>query len=251
MKPISIQLYSLRERTEKDFVGVLQGVAEMGYKGVEPAGLFGLQPEEVRRIVEDLGMAISSNHGPRATPDNVNEIIDVAGGLGTDLVVCGWGPDDFKDMAAMERTAEAANFMVDSLTGAGVSVALHNHWWEFGELGGRLIYEVFLEMCPGLYCEIDTYWAANFGALDPAEQVAKFKHRTPLLHIKDGPLVKGEAHVAVGSGKMDIPAVIAAADEDVLQWLVVELDECDTDMTTAVAESCAYLSSEGLGAGNK
>ena len=43
--------------------------------------------------------------------------------------------------------------------------------------------------------EIDTYWAANFGACDPAEQVSKFKARTPLLHIKDGPLDQGPAAV--------------------------------------------------------
>jgi len=141
--------------------------------------------------------------------------------------------------------------MVNKLTGVGLSVVLHNHHWEFCELDGRLIYDIFMDLCPGLYCEMDTYWATNFGVLDPAEQVAKYKYRTPLLHIKDGPLVPDQAHVAVGSGKMDIPAVVAAADEDVLQWVVVELDTCDTDMTTAVAESYKYLTGEGLAKGNR
>jgi len=48
--------------------------------------------------------------------------------------------------------------------------------------------------------------------------------------------------VAVGQGKMNIPAVIKAADPEVLEWLIVELDACDTDMTTAVRESYEYLS---------
>jgi sugar phosphate isomerase/epimerase len=97
--------------------------------------------------------------------------------------------------------------------------------------------------------EIDTYWASNFEACDPPEQVAKFKARTPYLHIKDGNLEKGQPMLAVGSGKMDFPAVIAAADPNVLRWLVVELDSCATDMLTAVADSYRYLVGNGLATG--
>ena len=50
---------------------------------------------------------------------------------------------------------------------------------------------------------------------------------------------------------MDFPSVIAAADENVLRWLIVELDRCDTDMFTAVEESYKYLTSNGLAEGNK
>ena len=38
-KPISVQLYSLRQEAESDFVGVLTRLAQIGYTGVEPAGL--------------------------------------------------------------------------------------------------------------------------------------------------------------------------------------------------------------------
>ena len=89
MKPLSIQLYTLRERAAKDFVGVLKAVAEIGYAGVEPAGLFGHGPSEVRKIVEDLGMTVSSNHQPWPNRENLNEVIEVAGGLGTKTVICG------------------------------------------------------------------------------------------------------------------------------------------------------------------
>jgi hypothetical protein len=55
--------------------------------------------------------------------------------------------------------------------------------------------------------------------------------------------------VAVGQGKMDIPAIIDAADPDLLRWLIVELDACDTDMLTAVADSYRYLTENGLAEG--
>ena len=250
-KPISVQLYSLREESKTDFPGVIKFVAQTGYRGVEPAGLYGLKPAEARKMIEDLGMVVSSNHGPWPSRDNLAEVIDVAGGLGTNLVVCGWGRAQFATVETIKETADTANFMVEKLAAAGLKLAVHNHDHEFCLVNGRLAYDIFMEQCPGLLCEIDTYWAANFGAVDPAEQVARYKSRTPLLHIKDGPLERGKAMTAVGSGKMNVPAVVKAADPNVLAWLVVELDKCDTDMKTAVAESYQYLVKEGLGVGNK
>lgn len=251
MKPISVQLYSLREEAAKNFDAVLQRVAEIGYKGVEPAGFHNFTPAEFRARVEDLGMVVSSSHGPWVSPDNIQEVIDTVGTLGLDVAGGGYGPDNFKDMDAIKETADTVNGIIEKLKAANVDLFLHNHAWEFEVVDGRLAYDHFAELCPDVKFEIDTYWAANYGANDPAEQVAKFKHRTPFLHIKDGPLERDTAMLAVGQGKMDIPSVIAAADENVLRWLIVELDRCDTDMFTAVEESYKYLTSKGLGAGNK
>ncbi len=250
-KPISVQLYTLREAAKTDFPGVLKKVAAMGYKGVEPAGFHNYKPAEFRKVVEDLGMKVSSSHGPGVNPDNLTEVIDTAGILGIDLVCTGFGPDQFKDLDAIKKTADRLNPAVEKLKKAGLNVFMHNHWWEFEKVGDRLAYDHFAELCPGVLFEIDTYWCSNFGANNPAEQVAKFKKRTPLLHIKDGPLVKGQPHVAVGQGKMKFPEVVAAADEKVLRWLIVELDECATDMFKAVEDSYKYLVSSKLGVGNK
>jgi sugar phosphate isomerase/epimerase len=248
-KPISLQLYSLREESSSDFTGVLESVADIGYRGVEPAGFYDLDPREFRSIVEDLGMVVSSSHGPWATPDNTSEVIETAGILGLSTAGGGFGADYFKDMSAIKRTADMVNEMVEILSRAGLNLFLHNHWWEFTEVEGALAYDHFAELCPDVQFEIDTYWAANFGANDPVVQVAKFRDRTPLLHIKDGPLLQGEAMVAVGQGKMDIAGVIEAAAPDLLQWLIVELDACDTDMLTAVKDSYRYLTENGLAKG--
>lgn len=251
MKPISLQLYTLREMAQNDFIDVIKKVADIGYKGVEPAGLFGNDPAEIKRIVEDLGMIVSSNHQPWPSRDNLNEVVDVAAGLGTQTVICGWGRDDFVDMDTIKKTADITNFIVEKLNAEGLAVALHNHAFEFETIDGRLKYDVFVEMCPDLVCEIDTYWAANFGAVDAVKVVEKYKAKTPLLHIKDGTLVKDELLRPVGAGKMDVPAVIAAADESVLDWVIVEIDNCDRDMLKAVTESYTYLVGEGLAEGNK
>lgn len=243
--PIAVQLYSLREESKTDFQQVLKKVAEIGYDGVEPAGFYGLTPRDFRRLVEDLGMRVSSSHTPWATPDNLYEVIDTASQLNLSTVACGYRPDDFCDLDAIKATADIVNGMIGSLAEAGLELFLHNHWWEFNIVAGKLAYDHFAALCPDARFELDTYWLSNFGRNDAAEQVAKFRDRTPLLHIKDGPLIQGEAMVAVGQGKMDIPAIIQAADPDVLKWLIVELDECDTDMLEALRESYLYLRALG------
>ena len=61
LKPLSVQLYSLRERAEKDFYAVLKDVADMGYVGVEPAGFWNYTPAELKKVLDDLGLKIFSS----------------------------------------------------------------------------------------------------------------------------------------------------------------------------------------------
>jgi sugar phosphate isomerase/epimerase len=42
---IALQLYSIKELTEKNFLGALKNVAEIGYNGVEFAGFFNTQED--------------------------------------------------------------------------------------------------------------------------------------------------------------------------------------------------------------
>lgn len=268
IKPISVQLYTLREEAAKDFPAVLRRLAKIGYKGVEPAGFFGFAPADFRKFVEDLGMVVSSSHSPWAGPNNLDEVIETCGILGVNLVAGGYGADDFATLDAIKKTAETTAKINDTLAKAGITLTLHNHAWEFEKIDGRIKYEIFAELCPEVNFELDTYWAANFGENDAPEMVRRFAKRSPLLHIKDGPLIRPESVynaetstleaakggsaslLAVGSGKNDIKGIIAAMDPDVTKWLVVEQDNSDTDMFECVESSYRYLTSNGLAAGN-
>ena len=250
MKPISVQLYSLREASEENFDGVLEALAHIGYAGVEPFNLFGKHPRDFRTQVEALGMQVSSSHTPWANRAPADEVVETLGELGLNRAIGGFAPDDFADLDAVSRTAETCRQLIETLSPQGIELAIHNHWWEFKVLDGRPAMHHLAEQVPELRFELDTYWAANFGACTPAEELARISSRTPLLHIKDGPLEPKQPHVAVGAGKVDVAGIIAAANTNVLEWLVVELDACATDMLTAVRESFDYLTGKGLAAGS-
>jgi sugar phosphate isomerase/epimerase len=138
------------------------------------------------------------------------------------------------------------------LKGTGITFGLHNHWYEFDKkFGGKTPHDILMEKAPSVFAQVDTYWAQAGGA-DAAEVVKRLGPRAPLLHIKDGPVTveRDKAMTAVGAGAMDWKAVIGAAHETT-EWLVVELDRCDTDMTEAVQESLRYLVDNGFGKGKE
>ena len=62
--PVALQLYSVREDMEADFAGTLQKVKEIGYDGVEFAGLFGHDAREVNKMCKDAGLVPISAHVP-------------------------------------------------------------------------------------------------------------------------------------------------------------------------------------------
>jgi sugar phosphate isomerase/epimerase len=241
MVPISVQLYSLRAESEKDFDGVLCALAAAGFDGVEPYNLFGLTPTDFRRRVESLGMKVSSSHFPFANRASVTQTVDIVGALGLTRAVGGFAPADFESADALERTNDTTPRLADDLKAQGIALALHNHWWEYALINGRTAYHHLQDAVPEVQFELDTYWAANFGATDPAAELFRIRSRTPLLHLKDGPLTRGEPMVALGQGKQDFPAIMRAADPAVLEWAIVELDACATDMLTAVRESLLFL----------
>ena len=252
--PISVQLYSLREQTKDgNHLAVLKKLADTGFYGVEAAGFYGLKPAEYRKIIHDLGMVVSGCHfGGVPEGKDLQQVIDNQYELGCPYAVSAWLPrEEYATLDTIKRLAERVEVVRAALAKAGLNFLLHNHDWEFSRVAGRTCFSWLTELVPGIQLEIDTYWAANFGAEIPAAQVAEHKARTVLLHLKDGPFTKGEPMVAVGSGKQDIPSIVKAADPAVLKWGVVELDACATDMTTAVIESYNYLVGNGICVGAK
>ena len=259
MKTLAVQLYSVRQAMAEDVPGTLKRIADIGFKAVEPAGFFNVRPTEFRRMVEDLGMSICSSHSPWARGNNLGECMDLANLLGLDTIVCGYGPDDFKDLDAIKATAEKTAAMADEAARNGFTLFQHNHFWEFQRIDGRLKYDIYRELCPQVKYEIDCFWSTNKGAEDPVAMLEEFAKDTILLHMKDGvcrQVVKNDGMkdglldmkidlMPLGTGDLPIPALIAAAPEQA-RSVIVELDYCTEEMFGALEKSYRYMTSNGL-----
>jgi sugar phosphate isomerase/epimerase len=264
-KPIAVQLYSIRDFIrENGFPKALRRIADIGFKAVEPAGFFNTRPSELKKMVEDLGMSICSSHSLWANPGNLGEAMDIAHILGLDTVVCGYGPDDFKDLDAIKATAEKTTAMAETLARNGFTLFQHNHYWEFERLDGRIKYDIYRELCPSVKYQIDCFWSTNKGREDAVAMLKDFAKDTILLHMKDG-VCRQQAQNAgmkdglldmkidllpLGTGDLPIPALIAAAPEQA-GAVIVELDYCTEEMFGALEKSYRYMTENGLAAGNK
>lgn len=63
--PVGIQVYGLRNLLEdrpENFKNVMQKIKDMGYDGVELAGLYSLEPTYVRQVLDEVGLIPISAH---------------------------------------------------------------------------------------------------------------------------------------------------------------------------------------------
>lgn len=247
--PISVQLYTLREEAQKDFPGVIARLGQIGYAGVETAGLHDLSPAEFRRCIDDAGLEVSAAHVQMITEKNADQVFEEQETLGNrDLVVAFLPPEFFKDADSTQRVADKLNTAHELASKQGFTLGYHNHWWEFAtRIGDQTAHAwLFERLDPEVFAEIDTYWA-RVGGVDPARVVSGLGERARMLHLKDGPADDPESPMtAVGSGVLDVAAIASASRAD---WHVVELDRCATDMFEAVEQSYRFLTGAGLARG--
>ena len=265
MKPIGVQLYSLRNLAEKDFPGVLKKVADIGYKLVEPAGLWNVRPSEFRKMLDDLGLDMVSSHTPWARSSaSLGEVMEIAHILKLDKVVCGYMPANFATLDDIKRTAEDTAKMQEILERNGFTLFQHNHDFEFARIDGKLKYEIFREYCPKVKIQLDCFWSTNLGKEDPVEMMKIFSKDIISIHMKDGickqdvsgtKMVNGILErpvdlMPLGTGSLPIKDLVANMPESA-EAIIVELDYCIIDMLTAIEQSYTYMVSNGLAAGNK
>ncbi len=268
---IGLQLYSVREDLAKDFEGTLKKVKEMGYDYVEFAGYLGKTAEEIRKILDEIGLTAVSVHQTYLDVLDKPETVDFIKTLGAKYYAMPWMPaenclDAQKFNAIIADMQDAGQILKD----AGIQFCYHNHDFEFaGKIDGKYALDYLYATVPAdiLETEIDTCWV-RYAGLDPAKYLKQYKGRAHIVHLKDficknfaagpvydligdsdeeakKPISKEEAgfqFMPVGSGIQDIPAIIAAAEEAGAEILIVEQDQA----VTATPLECAKISREYL-----
>ena len=271
MLPIAVQFYSVRDEAEKDFYGTLKKIKEMGYDGVEFAGLFNHTPEAVRDMCKELDITPVSAHVP--IDDMINDIegsVAAYKTIGCKYIAVPYVTEERRPGAEkFDETVEYIKKIGAECKKNGMVLLYHNHDFEFIKIDGEYGLDILYNSVDAdlLQTELDTCWV-NVGGEVPAEYVLKYTGRAPVVHLKDF-VMKGkdkpqklydligiddEAESAdeddfsfkpVGYGVQDMPSIIAAAEKAGASWLVVEQDQPDKGNTplNAVKMSIEYLKS--------
>ncbi|MBR0462820.1 MAG: sugar phosphate isomerase/epimerase [Clostridia bacterium] len=211
-----IQLFSVRDMTEKDLDGALRQISELGYSSVEFAGFFGHSAKDVKAMLDRYNLKVSGTHtGWQEVAEHFDETVEYHKIIGNkNIIVPG---ADLRDQKKLDAFVEMANEFQPKLAKEGISFGYHNHAHEFrpnedgSMIHDQIVYRTNLDI------EIDTYWA-YVGMKNPLALMERLKDRLKVIHIKDGdaegngkPLGMGTAPVAQVYKKaveMGIPMVV-------------------------------------------
>lgn len=244
---LAAQLYTVREFC-RDEAGLAQScarIAAMGYGAVQVSGVGPIPPEDIRRITEDLGLAICATHEPGATIcDHPQAVIDRLGALGCTMTAYPWPHVALTTMQDVQGLASKLNASGEKLNRAGIQLCYHNHTHEFLRIDGRPILQWVFDLTDPRYVqgELDTYWL-HMGGVDPATWCARLHGRLPLIHLKDYQIDVDlkPAMAEIGHGNLDWHRIVAAAESVGTRWFIVEQDVCRGDPFTSLATSWNYL----------
>ena len=265
-RPAAVNLFSVRRELIADFEGTLSRIADMGYRGVEPA-LFGpvaldLLPEDMRiewpepealaAMLDRVGLETASLHAPLPIGPMAGYVFDYARALRTDqLVLASFlalpeAANAHADAGALAIAIERFGEACAAAAAQGLRVGFHNHTFEWAHPleGDRVAWDLFWERVdPRVCAEVDVYWAACAGQ-DPAAVIERLGPRVRRIHLKDGPCTPDAPQVALGRGRVDLEACVEAARH--VDWHIVELDDCASDMLEALAQSLDFLVERGF-----
>ncbi|MEZ4702743.1 MAG: sugar phosphate isomerase/epimerase [Rhodothermales bacterium] len=240
---VGLQLYTLRSIMGEDFVGPIRQAAQIGYKEFEFAGYGDLSAEQIRALLDELGVRSPSTHvSAQLIREDLAGLISRSKVIGHEYLICPHpGELPFKTMDDFKAMAAKFNEWGKVCKDAGLQFGYHNHSFEFEAIDGAttLPMDVLLENTdPDLVAiELDLCWAINAGA-DPIAYFEKYPGRFHLCHVKD--LDAAGELADVGQGRIDFAPIFAKAQTAGLKHYVVEHDR-PSDPIASIRNSYNYL----------
>jgi sugar phosphate isomerase/epimerase len=242
---ISLQLYTVREETARDMPATLRKISEIGYPAVEFAGYGGLTPQDLKPVLDDLGLQTSGVHVPldawETNPETV--LADMHALNCAHAILPSAPPQRRTDEASVARLAEDLNSWGGLCLREGVTFSYHNHDFEFAPLGGSTMWDVLVrETDPELVgLELDPYWI-KYAGTDPESVLRDVANRVSLVHLKDMAPDNTRSDLPVGEGTLPWNTLLEAANAAGVEWFIAEQDN-PSDALEDVTTSLQHLHS--------
>lgn len=246
--------YTHRKSFEKDIPATLDTIKALGVTDMEFSNLFGTTPEALRRLLDERGIKCSSfGVGYEELVNKTEEVARKAKILGASYVRVAWiphkAPFTFADaQMAVQDFNRVGKILKEQ---HGLIFCYHNHGYEFLPYKDGTLFDYIVQNTNPKYVsfELDILWAVHPGQ-DPVQLLNKYGKRFQLMHLKD--LRKGvkgdftgstpiENDVALGTGQINIPAVLKAAKKAGIKHYYIE-DESNLK-SIQVPRTMAYLKS--------
>ncbi|MBO5652956.1 MAG: sugar phosphate isomerase/epimerase [Clostridia bacterium] len=238
------QFYSLRTKTQtaEGLEEAFAKTKEMGYHAVQLSTIGKDIPADfIKGLIDKYGLPVACTH-----TDPMRVILD------TDAVIADhklWGCDEIgigcfpvRPMTEGRETSfiEALREPIRKIKAAGLTLAYHNHAFEFED--GKDFLSRLAEELPDLNFILDVYWLTKAGK-DPVAYMKGLAGRVKNLHFKDMSKDEDGKICVCGEGRIDFLPIALAAEEIGVKYGLVEQDNAPDlgDPYEQMAKSCRHM----------
>ena len=251
--PLGIEAYTFRKSFPVNAARALDTIKMMGFTELE-GGPGNLSPQQFKNLCDERGIIIpSTGAGYEELIQHPDSVVYVAKALGSEYVMCAWIPHDdgVFSFENAKKAVEDFNKAGKYLKEHGLTFCYHAHGYEFRPYKkGTLLDYIFNNSDPRYVSfEMDVFWI-QFGGGDPVTLLKKYGNRWKLMHLKDmrkgtkkdlTGLTSTENDVAIGTGELDIPAILKEAKKIGIKHYFIEDESNDPELQ--VPRSIKYLES--------
>jgi len=257
LSTIGVQLYTVRTLLPEKPADTLKALEQIGFREAEVvrASMDAIWPALKQTALKPVSLHIDT---PLFMKDaaKLPAALEDAAKRGFQYVVCPYiAPADRGGIDVIKRLAETLNKAGQQSRANGMTLAYHNHAFEFAPAGdaapGKTLLDVLLESSDpkNVTLELDMFWSKVAG-VDPVALLRKYKGRVPLMHVKnlrpgtetrftEG--VPKDWFMEAGKGVIDVAAVLRAGTANGVKHFFVEQDQTPGNPVDSLRESFAYL----------
>lgn len=252
IEKLGLQMFTLG-RAGSNLDEALPKVKAAGYDHIEFAGYANKTAQEIRTLLDQIGLTSPSNHARNLfTDEGLKQAIADAKIIGHKYLIVPMlpfnrpaspPPTNTEPTYTLEQAKEFAKSFTrigQACSDAGIAFAFHSHQIEWKPVtGGDVMMDIFMqETDPKLVnFEIDLGWAVAAG-IDPLVYFKKYPGRFKLFHVKD--ITTDKKPCVIGEGTIDFVPLLAASRKAGAEYFIVEQDMAP-DPFNNIAASAKFL----------
>lgn len=253
------QLFSIRDEMAKAPIETLKALKAMGYEDFEIYGYedeqdkyYGFKAVEFKKILDDLGLSVTSGHygfSPYLdkSEDEMKAYVDRcivgAKNLDSKYITWPWIAPEQRNLDTFKRMSGSLNKIGEQVKKAGLKFAYHNHGYEFDEHEGGNGYDIILKETDPEFVklQLDMYWVMHSSKQTPKEWIDAHPGRFTMWHIKDMDK-KTRDYTELGNGSINYLEILPDPMKSGLDYYYLEQGgNFATNSMKSAQDSAAYF----------
>lgn len=232
---LGIQLFSVWQYAEKDYLGTVEKLADLGYEGIQLfANFYNTSAVELKRLMDRKGVVPAGSHVSinQLQGDRLEKTLEYHAEIDNKLLICPALPEDMRKNADdYRKSAQILNQIGEKCKQNGFTFGYHNHAFEFKKIEETTGFDLLFDQTdPELVkIELDCFWAIYAG-FDPIQIIQKYKERCVSLHMIDYKLQDGKkVNTEIGDGLFNLGEIVQVAKNYNIPWFTIEQEYYEND----------------------